>query len=158
MLIDVLRSTVVSKVQVELAGNAAKDLEPYKVPIYNSTANPLCIWQTTLILPFFNAPTPNVQVVIALLLEPSNSLITRFLFRECPSALARTRKLPMHPNQVCCTLPQGPLNLWPVSLTEPITGQEKQAKLLASDTGHFSMIRFGLVCLLLQFPTSFVPH
>lgn len=27
------------------------------------------------------------------------------------------------------------------------TGQEKQAKLLASDTGHFSMIRFGLLCL-----------
>lgn len=32
----------------------------------------------------------------------------------------------------------------PVNYAEMKIGQEKQAKLLASDTGHFSMIRFDL--------------
>lgn len=38
------------------------------------------------------------------------------------------------------------------------TGQEKQAKLLASDTGHFSMIRFGLLCMHARFSDQPVRH
>ena len=97
---------------------------------------------------FFNHS--NISRAIDVSFGPAHLLLSHYLPQGCLSALAWTRKPRMHLNQVCCTLPlQSSRTSDQSIMLKKRTGQEKQAKLLASDTGHFSMIRFGLLLFYL---------